>query len=256
MINFNLFSRLIKSAMKLFRIIIFLWCFASIAQIQNGKIEYGVTIDMIDGFRGTRAEKSYNESISNAKYLRFTLNFNKERAVFSFNEGLAVDNSDLFMSKVSAGYMNEVYQYKDYSLCAIFGFGNYVLKTDAIKDWTLENETKEIEGFLCYKATSTKKINNGKGNFVFPVIAWYCPKIPFSYGPNGYGNLPGLILELQVRNVVYGVKKIDLNLSKPPVLGKPKDYPIINQDEFDEKIMTVYKNRNSTNSFITPENKF
>lgn len=242
--------------MKLFKVTILLIGFTTFAQIKNGKVEYGVSIEMIDGFKGTRAEKSYNETISNAKYLSFILNFDKERAVFYSSEGLGVENQDLFMSKVSAGYMNEVYQYKNYSLCAIFGFGNYVLKADAVKDWTLENETKEIEGFLCYKATSTKKVNNGKGNFVFPVVAWYCPKIPVSFGPNGYGNLPGLILELQVRNVVYGVKKIDLNLSKPPVIGKPKDYPIINQEEFDQKVMAAYKNEDFKKGFKKPEDKF
>lgn len=242
--------------MKLFKITILLIGFNTFAQIKNGKVEYGVSIEMIDGFKGTRAEKSYSETISNAKYLSFILNFDKERAAFYPNEGLGVENQDLFMSKVSAGYMNEVYQYKDYSLCAIFGFGNYVLKTDAVKDWTLENETKEIEGFLCYKATSTKKVNNSKGNFVFPIVAWYCPKIPISFGPNGYGNLPGLILELQVRNVVYGVRKIDLNLSKPPVIGKPKDYPIINQEEFDQKVMAAYKNEDFKKGFKKPEDKF
>jgi GLPGLI family protein len=238
-------------------ILIFLFVFFNCySQVQNGKIEYGVTIEMLDGFRGTRSEKLYNETISNAKYLSFTLLFDKERAVFSFDESLVVENTDLFMSKVSAGYMNEVYQYKDYSLCTVLGFGNYVLKTDVIKDWVLENETKEIEGFLCYKATSTKKVNNGKGSFVFPIIAWYCPKIPVSFGPNGYGNLPGLILELQVRNVVYGVKKIDLNLSKTPIMSQPKDYPVINQEEFDDMVMKAYKNRNSTNGFRKPENNF
>lgn len=236
--------------------ILFFSAFISFGQVQNGKVEYGVSIEMIDGFKGTRAEKSYSETISNAKYLSFILNFDKERAAFYSNEGLGVENQDLFMSKVSAGYMNEVYQYKDYSLCAIFGFGNYVLKTDAVNDWVLENETKEIEGFLCYKATSTKKVNNSKGNFVFPVVAWYCPKIPISFGPNGYGNLPGLILELQVRNVVYGVRKIDLNLSKPPVIGKPKDYPIINQEEFDQKVMAAYKNEDFKKGFKKPEDKF
>ncbi|MHC0444058.1 GLPGLI family protein [Flavobacterium sp. 3-218] len=228
----------------------------SFAQVQNGKIEYGVTIEMIEALKGGVIENSYRESINNAQYLSFTLLFDKENAVFSSNEGLGLGSQDVFMSKVTAGYMNEVYQNKDFSLCAVYGFGNYLLKTDAVKDWVLENETKEIEGFVCYKATSTKKVNNGKGNFVFPVIAWYCPKIPISFGPNGYGNLPGLILELQVRNVVYGVKKIDLNLPKPPVIGQPKDYPIINQEQLDEKIMTVYKNRNSTNGFIKPGDKF
>jgi GLPGLI family protein len=239
---------------KLFSIISFFTFFLSPAQIQNGKIGYGVSIEMIEGFKGTIMEKPYNESINNAKYLSFTLLFNKVNAVFSSDEGLEVEDKDVFMSKVSAGYMNEVFQNKDFSLCAVNGFGNYLLKTDAVKDWVLVNETKEIEGFLCYKATSSKKgVNTG---VVFPVTAWYCPKIPFSYGPNGYGNLPGLILELQVRNVVYGVKKIDLNLSKPPVLGKPKDYPIINQEEFDQKVMAAYKNGAFKNGFKKPEDKF
>lgn len=237
--------------MNLFFFLIFFNCFA---QIQNGKIAYGVSIEMIEGFKGTIMEKPYTESINNAKYLSFELLFNKESAIFSSNDGLEVGSQDVFMSKISAGYMNEVFQYKDFSLCAVNGFGNYLLKTDAVKDWVLVNETKEIQGFLCFKATASKKgANTGA---IFPVIAWYCPKIPFSYGPNGYGNLPGLILELQVRNVVYGVKKIDLNLSKPPVIGKPKDYPIINQEEFDQKVKEAYKSENFKNGFKKPEDKF
>lgn len=242
---------------KLIKSVFFFIAFTSFSQIQNGKIVYGVSIEMIEGFKGTMVEKSYSESINNARYLSFTLNFDKERAVFIFDEGLGINNSDLFFTKISAGYMNEVYQNKEFSLCQVNGFGNYLLKTEAVKDWVLENETKEIEGFLCYKATSTKKVNNGKGNFVFPVTAWYCPKIPVSFGPNGYGGLPGLILELQVRNVVYGVKKIDLNLSKADVLSMPKDYPIISQKEFDEKIIAMYKkNINSNNGFVKPDEKF
>ena len=237
--------------------VLFLIAFTSFGQVQNGKIVYGVSIEMIEGFKKTIAEKSYSESVRNANYLTFTLNFDKNQAVFLCDEGLGIDNSNLFFTKISAGYMNEVYQNKDFSLCQVNDFGNYLLKTDAINDWVLENETKEIENFVCYKATSTKKVNNGKGTFVFPVIAWYCPKIPVSFGPNGYGNLPGLILELQVRNVVYGVKKIDLNLSKPPIFGKPKNYPIITQKEFDEKIIAAYnRDRNSNNGFVKPDGKF
>ena len=230
--------------------------FNSFAQIQNGRIKYGVTIEMIEGFKGSVLERLYTESMNNAKYLSFTLDFDKERAVFSYNDDLAVGNTDVGLSKVSAGYMNEVYQNKEFSLCPVNGFGKYLLKTDAIKDWVLENETKEIEGFQCYKATSSKKVIHTEKTFIFPIIAWYCPKIPVSFGPNGYGNLPGLILELQVRNVVYGVKKIDLNLSKPPILGKPQDYSIINQEEFDEIIMKQMKNRNSVNEFKKPDDKF
>lgn len=239
-------------------IIVFFVFITSFSQVQNGKIEYGLTIEMLEGLKeGGAFKRSYTGAVENAKYLSFTLLFDKENAVFSCNEGLGVGNEDVFISKVSAGYMNEVFQYKDFSVSAVNKiFGNYLLKTDAIKDWVLVNETKEIEGFLCYKASSTKVVVNPKGTFRFPIIAWYCPKIPISFGPNGYGNLPGLILELQVRNVVYGVTKIDLNLPKPVVLEKPKEYPIINQEEFDEKIMAAYKNENFKNGFKKPDDKF
>ncbi|MFH6960100.1 GLPGLI family protein [Flavobacterium aquidurense] len=241
----------------LFVIISFFTLFSSIAQIKNGKIEYGVTIEMIDGFKGGILEKPYTESMNNAKYLSFSLLFDKEYAVFSSNEGLGVGNGDGFMSKVSAGYMNEVFQNKDFSLTTVYKiYGDYLLKTEVIKDWSLVNESKEIEGFLCYKATSTKVVVNSKGTFQFPIIAWYCPKIPFSFGPNGYGNLPGLILELQVRNVVYGAKKIDLNLKKTPVLSKPKDYPVITNEQFEEIIKTEKGEENFKRGFVTPTDKF
>jgi GLPGLI family protein len=68
-----------------------------------------------------------------------------------------------------------------------------------------------IDNYLCYKATNIFTVNNGEKIFNHPVIAWYCPKLPYPYGPIGYGNLPGLILELQVRNVVYGAKSIQIN---------------------------------------------
>ncbi|MBW1657274.1 GLPGLI family protein [Flavobacterium quisquiliarum] len=243
--------------MKFVKLILFLLCLNSFSQIKNGRIEYGVTIEMIDGFRGTILEKPYTESMNNARYLNFTLLFDKDNAFFSCDDGLGTINDDVFMSKVTAGYMNEIYQNKDFSLSAVHPiYGQYVLKKEISKDWELVNETKEIEGFLCYKATSTKIVINDKGTFRFPIIAWYCPKIPVSFGPNGYGNLPGLILELQVRNVVYGVKKIDLNLKKTPLLGKPKDYTIITEEEFDKIVKSGKVEENFKRGFVKPVDKF
>lgn len=69
-----------------------------------------------------------------------------------------------------------------------------------------------IQNFKCYKATTKIKFNNGVGDFTRDVTAWYCPSLPFSFGPKGYSGLPGLILELQENNVVFGAKKIKLNI--------------------------------------------
>ena len=237
--------------MRILNIISIFISFISTAQIQNGRIEYGLNIEMPIELKESNSFKtSYKEAIENAKYLNFTLNFNKEISVFSIIDAIGRDDGGYFYAKLFSGYKGAVYQNKDGSLSVLGGeFGNYILKK-APNEWELINETKEIEGFLCYKATSTKIVINSKGTFQFPVIAWYCPKIPLSYGPNGYGNLPGLILELQVRNIIFGIKKIDLNLDKSPIIPKIKDYKIINEKELSE---IIDKNEGS---FKKPKNKF
>lgn len=237
--------------MRILNIISILLTFTSIGQIKNGVIQYGINIEMPAELKEPNSFKtSYLEAIENAKHLNFTLNFNQETSVFNIINAIGRDDQGYFYAKLFSGYKGEVYQSKESTLSVLGGeFGNFILKKEP-NEWELTNETKEIEGFLCYKATSKKVVINTKGTFQFPVIAWYCPKIPFSYGPNGYGNLPGLILELQVRNVVFGVKKIDLNLEKTPLIPKIKDYKIVTEKELNEII------NNNKNSFKKPKDKF
>lgn len=84
--------------------------------------------------------------------------------------------------------------------------GQYLI-TDSLKTkWKLFNETKIINNYKCYKATILEEMSNGKTKVV---TAWYCPEIPVSVGPKGYGGLPGLIFELQDKNVVFGIKEIN-----------------------------------------------
>ena len=66
------------------------------------------------------------------------------------------------------------------------------------KDWTISPEIKKIGNFVVYKATTKKVVENSKGTFTHKIIAWFAPELPFSFGPIGYGGLPGLILELEV----------------------------------------------------------
>jgi len=229
--------------------------FKSCAQIQNGRIEYMLNMEIpSELIEQNMLKKSYSEAVENAKYLNFTLNFNAEISHFEINDAMGKDDYGYFYAKLFSGYKGEVYQDKNNSLSVIGGpFGNFVLKKDS-NNWVLINESKEIEGFTCYKAVSEKVVVNSKKTSRFPVIAWYCPKIPISYGPNGYGNLPGLILELQVRNVVFGVKKIDLNLEKSPLIPKMKDYKMVTEGELD-KIISEHMN-SSKNTFIKPSDKF
>lgn len=53
-------------------------------------------------------------------------------------------------------------------------------------DWMITEESKEIGGYLCQKATTKFKGRNYE--------AWFCPEIPIPYGPWKLHGLPGLIL--------------------------------------------------------------
>src|SRR5690606_33728451 len=73
---------------------------------------------------------------------------------------------------------------------------------------------KMINNRKCYKATTIYQVKYGKKEFTHPVVAWYSPELPFNFGPQGYGNLPGLILELQIRNATFTAYEIETDLNQ------------------------------------------
>ncbi len=54
-------------------------------------------------------------------------------------------------------------------------------------NWTISDETKDIKGYTCQKATTLFRGRNYE--------AWFCPQLAYSNGPWKLGGLPGLILE-------------------------------------------------------------
>lgn len=220
-------------------------CFS---QIKNGIIEYNVNIGDVEGYQKSKyVSNGFYKAQMNAKYLTFSLKFNTEVSTFDLNETLGLDENGIKHAKIFAGYMGKIYQNKNFNFSKSESeFGTYYIKKEKTKDWVLENETKLIDGYLCYKATNVQIVINTAGTFRHPVVAWYCPKIPLPYGPNGYGNLPGLILELQERNVLFGVKKIDFNPKEKIVLENLKKTKFLTEAEFEaliEQKMEELKNR-------------
>jgi len=102
---------------------------------------------------------------------------------------------------------------------------------DSLKklNWKLEEGTKTIKGYTCKKATT--KSRDGKD-----VIAWYAEDIQTSTGPETYGGLPGLILEININDaeIVFTALDIvtsnfDRSIVKAPTNGKK-----ITRKEFDQ----------------------
>ena len=110
----------------------------------------------------------------------------------------------------------------------------YVVKDDIPRiKWKILNDIKEIQGFLCMKAETTDVI---KGQTVH---AWFTDGVNFFGGPEGYGGLPGLILELVFNDgdVVVTASSVSLEEAeiKLPVPKKMKGKEI-SFVEFDKKV--------------------
>lgn len=99
-----------------------------------------------------------------------------------------------------------------------------------MSNWVFVNETKIIDGYICFKAT--KEIFYKRTNVKSNNIAWYTPDIPVPYGPAGYGGLPGLILQLEIgTKVTYLVSKVILNPTKKVEIPTLKEGEKINLEE-------------------------
>lgn len=130
-------------------------------------------------------------------------------------------------------------------------FGKQFLIKDSLEDlnWKLEEETKVIGKYLCFKATAIKKETRMELSFSseskekqepkeiveeHEIVAWYTSDIPVSSGPSEYGGLPGLILELNAEEMQYVCSKIVMNTNEK--IEEPKSGKEVTSKEY-QKIM-------------------
>ncbi|MEP7196642.1 MAG: GLPGLI family protein [Saprospiraceae bacterium] len=92
--------------------------------------------------------------------------------------------------------------------------------------WKILNEIKEVSGYVCMKAETIDTIKNQK------IIAWFTYEIPVSLGPESFGGLPGLILEINKNDgcAVITATSITLNsIATPLVIPKKKGKKMTNE---------------------------
>lgn len=123
-------------------------------------------------------------------------------------------------------------------------------------DWIMSGETKTILKHICRKARSKRidkhtrvtmkdgKMENEEVTDTTHLTAWFTTDIPVAAGPEVQGQLPGLILELELatRNGKFVYKavdlspKVDLASIKPPAKGKK-----VTPDEFKKEMDKMHK---------------
>lgn len=206
-------------------------------QINSANIKYSLIIGQDEKINNDQKTNSLLEKAQQgAKNITFSLIFNKNESLFKIDDFIEDENSifaKLFSNATNIFYTEANSEKKIKQIDG--AFGQFIVKYSYRNNWVLENETKMIDTYLCYKATSELVVVNSKGEFKFPIVAWYCPSIPFSFGPKGYDGLPGLILELQERFTTYGVLNIKLN-NEDILIERPNKGKIVTEEEFNEII--------------------
>nr|WP_298660571.1 GLPGLI family protein [uncultured Flavobacterium sp.] len=113
----------------------------------------------------------------------------------------------------------------------IFENDEFIIVRDFNNLWKLTNESKIIDNRICYKAY----IDELKGNLKTTTIAWYDPTISLSYGPKGYGGLPGLIIELTDNFCTLKLSKI-IYVDYPIKIQKPEKGKIVTIEEYNKLV--------------------
>lgn len=198
--------------------------FLSAGQSKFGTVLYGKIMNKELVSHGDADMKAwFNKQHETANKIDYTLNFNQNEAYFFANAKLLNDGEDFGLAAITGDGKLKQYQNSSTNECRLYvdsrRTGVVIVNDEHTLQWVLTTETKVIDGFVCYKAT-TPKYDSGKISEYVIVTAWYAPSLPISFGPIGYSGLPGLVLELQTDRATYFVKKISLNLDKEPFIDK------------------------------------
>ncbi len=205
----------------------------------------------------------------------FILNFDKNASIYKEEEKLDAPGTQgggmRMMGSFTGGGGTQYKNIKDKTFAIDKEMmGKEFLIQDSLPklDWKLSQETKEIGGYMCFKATAKQKasqsdfrnfrmkketeakdkkatatsekqrttdfMKEGEIPKEIEVVAWYSPEIPVSQGPESYYGLPGLILEVSAGKTTILCSKVVMNVKDKKEIKAPTKGKVVTQKEFDE----------------------
>ena len=213
-------------------ILTFIFTFNSLYS-QSGQVFYEAISKKYPETKENKADV-YIVELENTKIL-LELKFNKTVSYFTKANLKKGDEFNLGEEGLSIliGYEELYYNLKDKLLFS--DYGEFLIKTPSNHNWNISSESKKIDNYLCYKATYTESYTARDGKTKERVItAWFCPELPYSFGPLEFNGLPGLILELEKNGNKVVAKSIIL--SKKEIELKIPNKKTITKEQYDNKI--------------------
>ena len=222
-----------------------------LGQITKAEIIYKVKIQRQDKNKeDKKPSKRVERVLEEVKNINLQLLYNNGKGSFKTEEALDVDymsrltrSSAKTIANVRDDYYYDVPEKKIVSDRELSGTSyNIVYRFDTF-EWKLNNETKKIDEYLCYKATTTYSYKNRKGTITnLDVTAWYTPQIPMPLGPKNYTGLPGLVLELQEGAITIYVAELTLNPKRKITIEKAPEGEEVTEKEYEKIASEAYGN--------------
>ena len=205
---------------KIILTLFLLLTFFAYTQVKGGEVQYKVifAVDSTLKEKSSRIDLMQQKAIKGSEQIKLILTFNNKLSKFYLKE--SIEDPDVKFAIAWANCRNVIYtnlEEKRIYYNSISNSMNIVKENEFLiynelgDSWEIYNESKKIDNFKCFKSVKQIKYETKNGTQSKTITAWFCPEIPYSYGPKGYFGLPGLILELSDRNTTFIAEKIYLD---------------------------------------------
>lgn len=206
-------------------------------------------------------QKMINEMLKKQFEKEYVLTFDKVQSIYKEQEslgGIQQGGIQIIMAGGSDILYRNTKEERYVNQNEFFG-KPFLIKDMAKKqEWKLENESKKIGDYTCYKATTTREVTDVKRTITdgnenkeeitktVKVVAWYTSEIPVAHGPSNYWGLPGLILEVNDGSQVMICNKLVLNPKEKLSLKEPKSGKVVTQEAYDKIVEKKMKEMEKT----------
>lgn len=222
-------------------------------------------------------KKQMAERLKNRLEKTYILSFNKEESIYKEDYKLdAISGAtDSWGSNFTPGPQYKNVKTNTFVQEQEF-YGKQFLVKDDLQPlkWKIGTETKQIGNYTCFKATckrtdfdvswwnfSWDKLRNNNvenkpdstktndvvsleteflkedNDHMVDIEAWYTPMIPISQGPGEYWGLPGLILEVSVKNTTLLCSKIIMNPEEKTKIEAPNKGKEVTKKEYSDIVI-------------------
>lgn len=228
-------SKLMKTVLLL------VFCILSIVMAQgqkSGEIEYKITVNVHKFMTGEMEQ--YKSFVPEFKTSHKLLRFNENQSIYEKKE-MEVTTAEGHGHGGPFGGEADNKRHTDLKtktvLKKVDAFGKTYLVTGDIESfkWKITGKSKKIKGLPCISAEYS--------DTAMTYTAWFTPTMPVQLGPEGYGALPGLILEMvnQDSSIVIETVNLDKRAVLDDEIKKPTKGKEMTQEEFEKLVADKIK---------------